>query len=543
MYVAMSEIVGSEGVVRSRFLTFLIGSFFSVVIGVVSGDYLSDFQVPAQNQLSLVADFNGGARRTPLTNGGYNTNGVTTGGFPGISGTRGAFGTNTGEGGGLKTSGTTLGGTFLPRVIGVGDAGFGGNRQTLEFDGRDPIAELQEALGGVGVPDEDYPILFSVPNTEFSCDGLLPGYYADTSEQARCQVFHICQDKGKISSFLCPNGTIFNQQYFVCDWWYNFDCSTAQQFYGLNAQIGQDISSVNSFGSASSSQDSFSFLGNGNVNNASPSTENQVSQVSASNQQGSFSDLTAGAGSNGFTASTHQISSEKFASATDQRTSSIFALTVGDGNKDVPSVYYGIPSSNKGNSDSRFIQKPLQKGGSTRAPNGGISTGFTGSNVQTPFDKFSSATHQQGSFSAPTFGAGNNDRPSPYYGTPGSIKVNFGTSTNEKPAPRRGNTRITNVSTTSGLPGTNTLAPSDRFGSATAQHGSFSAFSVGVRNPNAPSSKDGNTSVGNGQFEASTNQKVVSRKDNIRAGDSSRNREFIRINNQVPSGLYQAPGQ
>ena len=25
--------------------------------------------------------------------------------------------------------------------------------------------------------------------------------------------------------YLCPNGTLFNQQYFVCDWWFNVDCS------------------------------------------------------------------------------------------------------------------------------------------------------------------------------------------------------------------------------------------------------------------------------------------------------------------------------
>ena len=33
------------------------------------------------------------------------------------------------------------------------------------------------------------------------------------------QAFHIC---GGISltqySFLCPNGSLFNQEYFVCDW-------------------------------------------------------------------------------------------------------------------------------------------------------------------------------------------------------------------------------------------------------------------------------------------------------------------------------------
>ena len=25
-------------------------------------------------------------------------------------------------------------------------------------------------------------------------------------------------------SFLCPNGTIFNQKKRICDWWYNVDC-------------------------------------------------------------------------------------------------------------------------------------------------------------------------------------------------------------------------------------------------------------------------------------------------------------------------------
>jgi hypothetical protein len=35
------------------------------------------------------------------------------------------------------------------------------------------------------------------------------------------QVFHMCQPNGESTAFLCPNGTMFNQQYFVCDWWYN----------------------------------------------------------------------------------------------------------------------------------------------------------------------------------------------------------------------------------------------------------------------------------------------------------------------------------
>ncbi|XP_063591978.1 U-scoloptoxin(01)-Er1a-like [Penaeus indicus] len=66
-----------------------------------------------------------------------------------------------------------------------------------------------------------------------------PGYYADTAPEAGCQVFHICQFDGRHDSFLCPNGTIFNQQYFVCDWWFNVDCAASEQFVSLNADIGK----------------------------------------------------------------------------------------------------------------------------------------------------------------------------------------------------------------------------------------------------------------------------------------------------------------
>ncbi|XP_042860346.1 pro-resilin-like [Penaeus japonicus] len=107
--------------------------------------------------------------------------------------------------------------------------------------GVDPeIAALAENIPGGGVPGEDYPIFASVPETGFSCDAqAVQGYYADT--EAGCQVFHICQDRAlrrQQDSFLCPNGTIFNQQYLVCDWWFNFDCSQAESFYSVNELIG-----------------------------------------------------------------------------------------------------------------------------------------------------------------------------------------------------------------------------------------------------------------------------------------------------------------
>ena len=84
-----------------------------------------------------------------------------------------------------------------------------------------------------GVPGEDYPIYAEVPDTSFSCDGQVDGgYYADP--EAECQVFHICTADGAGGltqySFLCPNGTVFSQQYFICDWWFNFDCSEGDFF-------------------------------------------------------------------------------------------------------------------------------------------------------------------------------------------------------------------------------------------------------------------------------------------------------------------------
>jgi hypothetical protein len=41
-------------------------------------------------------------------------------------------------------------------------------------------------------------------------------------------------------SFLCPNGTIFNQNYFICDWWFNFECTEAEGLYSLNDKIAAE---------------------------------------------------------------------------------------------------------------------------------------------------------------------------------------------------------------------------------------------------------------------------------------------------------------
>ena len=77
-----------------------------------------------------------------------------------------------------------------------------------------------------------------MPETGFNCaqQQYLPGIYTDTAADCqvifisylllvvrrsllRLQPFYMCEENGRSTAFLCPNGTIFNQQYFVCDWW------------------------------------------------------------------------------------------------------------------------------------------------------------------------------------------------------------------------------------------------------------------------------------------------------------------------------------
>ncbi|GBN99540.1 hypothetical protein AVEN_247771-1 [Araneus ventricosus] len=79
------------------------------------------------------------------------------------------------------------------------------------------------AFARKGIPGEDFPVFTYIPHTDFDC-GPQPGLYADPYTD--CQVWHMCPG-GNLSprhSFLCPNGTIFNQKKRICDWWYNVDC-------------------------------------------------------------------------------------------------------------------------------------------------------------------------------------------------------------------------------------------------------------------------------------------------------------------------------
>ena len=40
-------------------------------------------------------------------------------------------------------------------------------------------------------------------------------------------------------SFLCPAGSLFQQQTEVCDWWHNVNCSNTESYYGSKAREGK----------------------------------------------------------------------------------------------------------------------------------------------------------------------------------------------------------------------------------------------------------------------------------------------------------------
>ncbi|CAL1261266.1 unnamed protein product [Larinioides sclopetarius] len=66
-----------------------------------------------------------------------------------------------------------------------------------------------------------------IPKTSFSCaDKKIGEYYADA--ESYCQVYHVCvpgmNNKASLISFVCPNGTIFNQATKVCTPFERVDC-------------------------------------------------------------------------------------------------------------------------------------------------------------------------------------------------------------------------------------------------------------------------------------------------------------------------------
>ena len=167
----------------------------------------------------------------------------STGGFSSING--GFSGSNGGSGSFGAGSGNSF--SSAPRPGGFGGSSanaFGSSQSGSESESS---GSLEDAVPGV--PGDDYPIFSEVPETSFLCDGQVEGgYYADVDTD--CQAFHICASDGKGGltkySFLCPNGTLFNQEYFVCDWWFNVDCSLAEDLYSRNEEIAAEREAITS---------------------------------------------------------------------------------------------------------------------------------------------------------------------------------------------------------------------------------------------------------------------------------------------------------
>lgn len=94
------------------------------------------------------------------------------------------------------------------------------------------------SLNGEQSESSKYPVLSEIPPSKFTCHSQKhPGYYADV--ETYCQVFHICAN-GLKYDFLCPNGTIFDQRYFVCTPRHRFNCSTAESLYDVKENLLED---------------------------------------------------------------------------------------------------------------------------------------------------------------------------------------------------------------------------------------------------------------------------------------------------------------
>ncbi|XP_018318635.1 mucin-3A-like isoform X2 [Agrilus planipennis] len=105
--------------------------------------------------------------------------------------------------------------------------------EELSTEAEEDVAAPVYYQGVDGQPGVDFPTLSYIPRTTFSCTEMDSGYYADT--ETGCQVFHICNNGAKVS-FLCPNGTIFQQSELICEWWFKVNCSVAPTLYQDSAE-------------------------------------------------------------------------------------------------------------------------------------------------------------------------------------------------------------------------------------------------------------------------------------------------------------------
>jgi len=104
-------------------------------------------------------------------------------------------------------------------------------------------------------PGYEAPEIFSnveqrveVPRTKFFCEEqkYLPGIYADI--QLGCKVFHLCVPASmgnSMTSFMCPNMTLFDQSIMQCNYWYHVNCEGAEKHYDANLPMAISYRKIN----------------------------------------------------------------------------------------------------------------------------------------------------------------------------------------------------------------------------------------------------------------------------------------------------------
>lgn len=87
-----------------------------------------------------------------------------------------------------------------------------------------------------------------VPRTKFFCEEqkYLPGIYADV--QLGCKVFHLCLPAAmgnSMTSFMCPNMTLFDQSIMQCNFWYHVNCERAESHFEANLPMAISYRKIN----------------------------------------------------------------------------------------------------------------------------------------------------------------------------------------------------------------------------------------------------------------------------------------------------------
>ncbi|OQV23186.1 hypothetical protein BV898_02919 [Hypsibius exemplaris] len=169
---------------------------------------------------------------------GASSGGGGNSGSYGSSGVVGYSGNSGGSGGSLPGYGMGGGGGGGGVGYASGSSSFGqySNQNVIPAQNPNVFAALDQLRGSEALsatqiqgiiagayPGTSYPTLSYIPQTSFSCSSVRQfGFYADP--ETRCQVFRRCEANNYMFSYICPNGTLFNQITLVCDWWYNVNC-------------------------------------------------------------------------------------------------------------------------------------------------------------------------------------------------------------------------------------------------------------------------------------------------------------------------------